>query len=503
MLEIQHLTVSLPTHTLIEDLCLSLNATDKLAVIGEEGNGKSTLFKIIMNENTYADVHGEVQTFHQNIGYLKQALTKEEQSKIVKDYLFVDEMEYYNAINELYQLFPTLLLDDRILDKEIHVLSGGEKVKIQLLKILLQQPDLLLLDEPTNDLDIPTLEWLESFIQKATIPIMFISHDETLLSRCANRILHIEQLNKQSKCRHVIFNGGYQDYVETRIKRYNKEIQIAKKEKAEYTKKKIKLNNIQNALHDALNDTVRNPHQAALLKKKMSNVKAMEKRFEKEGYSKVDSVEEHIHLHFSNVTIPNRKRILDLHLPQLSVNHTLLASPISLEIYGAQHVVITGQNGCGKSTLMKLIYDQLKHRSDINVGYMPQHYEQLLNDSLTPIEFLCPSLRKEDITEVRKRLGNLNFTRDEMISKMSTLSGGSKAKLILLHLVWNAYDVLLLDEPTRNVSPLSNPIIREALHDYQGCIISVSHDRKYIQEVCDTVYVMDQQGLHLQQESDN
>lgn len=496
MLDLKHLTVLINDRILIENLCLHINKGDKLAIIGEEGNGKSTLFKIIANQNNYADFCGEIHSFHNTIGFLQQELIVDE-NKIVKDYLFQDEMDFYFHINELYTLFSSLQLDDTILDKKIFILSGGEKVKVQLLKLLLKDPDILLLDEPTNDLDIPTLEWLEHFIQECSKPVLFISHDETLLQRCANRILHIEQLNKQTKCKHTIYNGAYSNYIKERIRKRTKDIQIANKEKAEYIKKKERLNNIQNAVHDALNDTVRNPGKAALLKKKMSNVKAMEKRFEKESYARVDSIEEEINLFFEPVSLPSRKEILNLHLAQLKVEDRILASPVHLEVYGPSHIVICGSNGCGKTTLFKLIYEQLKHRKDIRCGYMPQSYE-ILPEKRTPIEFLCPSMKNEEITIARKRLGNLNFTRAEMTAPIPQLSKGSKAKLILLYLILNQYDVLLLDEPTRNVSPLSNPVIRKALREFQGCIISISHDRKYIEEVCDIVYKMDQDGLHLE-----
>lgn len=495
MLEISNLTILIDDHILVDKLNLILNKEDKLAVIGEEGNGKSTLLKAITQQLDYAKISGEIHTLHNRIGYLKQAFDDNELTMMVKDYLFIDEDEYYSYINELYTFLMQLKLEDSLLDKQINVLSGGEKVKLQLLKLLLNKPDILLLDEPSNDLDIETLQWLEKFIKNTKMPIMFISHDETLLSNCATRILHLEQLNKQTKCKHTIYNNGYQQYVNERKNKREKEIKIAHQEKADYLKKKEKLNNIQNAVHDALNDTVRNPKQAALLKKKMSNVKAMEKRFEKEGYATVDSIEENITLVFPPIQVASKKCILDYHLNELIVDNLTLAKNISLEVYGPKHIAIIGNNGCGKTTLLNEIYKHLKDRKDIKVGYMPQHYEQLLKQDQTPIDFLCPHQNKEEITWARKYLGNLNFTRKEMLSFIHQLSGGSKAKLILLHLMIEGYDVLLLDEPTRNISPLSNPVIRDTLKHYKGCMISISHDRKYIQEVCDCVYELTPTGL--------
>lgn len=156
MLEINNLTILIDDHLLVDKLSLTLNKGDKLAIIGEEGNGKSTLLKAIINHADYAGISGEVHTFRNRIGYLKQSLDQNELTMIVKDYLFQDEIQYYNSINELYTFLIQLQLDDSILEKEISVLSGGEKVKLQLLKLLLDDPDILLLDEPSNDLDITT-----------------------------------------------------------------------------------------------------------------------------------------------------------------------------------------------------------------------------------------------------------------------------------------------------------------------------------------------------------
>lgn len=181
MLEINNLTILIDDHLLVDKLSLTLKNGDKLAIIGEEGNGKSTLLKTMISHVDYAGISGEVHTFHNRIGYLKQSLNQNELTMIAKDYLFQDDMHYYNAINELYTFLVQLQLDDSILDKQISVLSGGEKVKLQLLKLLLDAPDILLLDEPSNDLDITTLQWLENFIKQSKLLIVFISHDETLM----------------------------------------------------------------------------------------------------------------------------------------------------------------------------------------------------------------------------------------------------------------------------------------------------------------------------------
>lgn len=497
MIEIKNLSITINDHKLIEDLNFCANSGDKIAIIGEEGNGKSTLLKVIMNDASYCDISGEIYAYNTHFGYLKQILDTSKNNQIVKDFLFLNEADYFLSINDSYKYMDRLKLDDTLLTKKMRILSGGEKVKVQILQLLLGNPDILLLDEPSNDLDIETLQWLEEFIIATPLPILLISHDETLLSNCANKILHIEQLNKQSKCKHTLLKGTYDEYLKQRYSKRSKYIQIAKKEKVTYMKKKEKLNNISNALHDSLNDTVRNPAKGALLKKKMHTIKAMQARFDKEGYAKVDTIEENIKLIFKGTKVHTRKEILNLKLATLKIRDIELAKNISLKIYGPKHIAIVGSNGCGKSTLLKRIYDELINRSDISLGYMPQDYNSVMDLNINGIEFINPGKEKARTTLLRQYLGNLNFTSEEMTFPIAKLSGGSKAKLLLLKLMVDECDVLILDEPTRNISPLSNPIIRNALKSYGGCIICVSHDRLYLREVCSEIYELNENGLTL------
>ena len=177
------------------------------------------------------------------------------------------------------------------------------------------------------------------------------------------------------------------------------------------------------------------------------------------------------------------------------MENKILSKNINFEVIGPLKVGIIGKNGVGKTTFLKEIFTTLKMRSDLKVGYMPQVYEEVLNNYSNAIDFLTKDKTKESLTKSRMYLGNMNFTREEMDLEISKLSNGSKAKLCLLELLLSKYNVLLLDEPTRNMSPLANPIIRTALKEFQGAIISISHDRKYLQEVMDEIYLLDELGL--------
>ena len=173
----------------------------------------------------------------------------------------------------------------------------------------------------------------------------------------------------------------------------------------------------------------------------------------------------------------------------------VLAEQIELLVKGPEKVCITGRNGAGKTTLLRRIAAQLLSREDIHAAYMPQNYEELLDMSLTPVEYLCTTGEKEEVTRIRTYLGSMKYTADEMSHPTAELSGGQKAKIFLLKMSLSGADVLILDEPTRNFSPLSNPVIRDVLRGYGGTIISVSHDRKFISEVCDRVYELTEEGL--------
>lgn len=496
MLEVKNVDIVISTHYLIKNLSFTLNKGDKLAIIGEEGNGKSTLLKSLLGICDYATLKGNIDYKGNHIGYLEQSVSMENLEKKVYDFLFIDDEDYYNKVNNLYKYLEKLNISDDLLDQVMKTLSGGERVKIGILKLLLEESDIYFLDEPTNDLDINTLEWLEKFINETDKPIIYVSHDETLLSNTANMILHIEQVKKKQECRHTLLKIDYDEYVENRLRAIDKQTQIAVSEKREFNKKQERLREImQSVAHDQSTISRSDPHGARLLKKKMKSLKSQEHRLDKTELTEIPAVEESIYFAFEDVTIPKNKEIIKLNIPELKVGDKILSHNITLDIIGNTHLCIIGNNGVGKSTLIKLIYEELKHRKDIILGYMPQDYEDILSNYEYVLDFLTDK-NQDNITRSRMYLGNMNFTREEMTGKIKNLSNGTKAKLFLIKLVLEKCNVLILDEPTRNVSPLSNPVIRSVLQEFKGCIISISHDRKYIREVVDELYELKKEGLY-------
>jgi len=506
MLQVKNLTIThkKDNRVLLDKFNLILNDGDKCAIIGEEGNGKSTLLKLIFNEelvDDYVEVSGEIIRNNSVIGYLAQELTADEKEKTIYEFMCELPLFFELTPQELSDAARRLKLTVELFysEQKMGELSGGEKIKLQLARLLLMQPDVLLLDEPSNDLDIASLHWLEEFINGAKLPVLYISHDETLLENTANKIVHLEQLKRKQECKYTVEKAGYRDYVDRRSSGFAHQEQVARKERAEYEKQQEKFRQIQQKVEHAQNVITRqDPSGGRLLKKSMHRIKAYEARFEKEfeNMTEIPETEDAIFIKFGEkASMPAGKTVLEYELPQLTVEDRLLAKNVFLRIKGPEKVCIIGKNGCGKTTLLRKIAEELLERKDIMVSYMPQNYEELLNFDLTPVEFLSDVGDKEEISRIRTYLGSMKYTPDEMLHKIADLSGGQKAKLLLLKMSMSGSNVLILDEPTRNFSPLSGPVIRDMLKGFGGTILTISHDRKYIKEVADVVYELTENGL--------
>ena len=505
MLQIQHLTITLNENfrTILKDFTFTLNPGDRAVIIGEEGNGKSTLLKLIADPalvEGYASFHGAILRGGSRLGYLAQELTPQEKELSAYGYLLGQGAFESSDAGEAAQAAVQLRLPLETLysDQPLATLSGGERVKLQLARILLCRCDTLLLDEPTNDIDLPTLEWLERFLLSCGMPVLYVSHDETLIERTANRIIHLEQVQKKAVCRHTIASVPYAEYIRARERSLSHQEQVARKEAADHRRQMERWRQIYDQVdHQQRAISRQDPHGGRLLKKKMKAVQSTGRRLEREAeeMTRLPDVEEAILLDFEPVALPASKRVLEFSRPQLAAGGRELTGPVCLSVTGPEHVGIIGANGAGKTTLLREIAAELLTREDLRAGYMPQNYPDALPPEQTPVEFLAPGGSREEITRARSMLGSVRFTREEMLRPSRELSGGQKAKLCFLRLILDRCDVLLLDEPTRNFSPLSTPVIRRILSAYSGAIISVTHDRKYLDEVCGTVYELSKSGL--------
>ena len=505
MLQIKNLSMNhtKDSHVLAEKLSFVLGERDKAAIIGEEGNGKSTLLKLIYDPELiedYIEYSGEIIRNGAVFGYLAQEISEKDKEKTIAE--FCSENGFSELLPyEVYEIAMQLCIDADIFESErkMKTLSGGEKVKIRMAAVLAQKPDILLLDEPSNDIDIETLEWLEDFINSCNLPVLYISHDETLLENTANMIIHMEQLRRKTAARCTVAKLPYRRYVDERILGFEKQEQMARSEKRDFDKKMDRFRQIyQKVDHQQESITRQDPHGGALLKKKMHSVKSMGRRFEKEkeNLTQMPESEDAIFIRFGEkAKVPAGKTVVSVEIPELFAGEKILAKDIKLEVSGGEKICIIGRNGAGKTTLLRKIAEELLQRKDIKAAYMPQNYEEGFDLSKDPIELLAEGGTKEERTRIRTYLGSIKFTADEMNHAAKELSGGQKAKLFFAKMALGDYNVLILDEPTRNLSPLSNPAVREVLKNFGGVIISISHDRKYISEVCETVYELDETGL--------
>ena len=511
MFQIKHLTLThkKDNRVILKDFSLTIRPGNRIVLIGEEGNGKSTLLKWMVDPcliEDYMDHDGERIQTEEHLAYLPQEMPQQELSLSVTEFLFPgDTSSADTALHGTYaRLSAQLGIRTELIyaDRHLETLSGGEKIKIQMMRLLAKEPTILLLDEPSNDIDIETLAWMERLLLHFDGAVIYVSHDETLIEATANRVVHIEQLKRKTAPKATVANIPYTQYAAERIASFERQTQIARSERREEKKQMERFRRIEQSVEHAQNNVSRqDPATGRLLKKKMKAVKSMEHRYEREHaqMTVVPEQEEAMVFRFGEeVRLPAGKTVLDLAIPTLRVTHgqeRILAKDIALLIRGPEKVCIIGANGAGKTTLLRRIAHEMRQRDDLRAVYMPQQYEEEMNLNMTPLSFLSATGDKEEITRIRTYLGSMKYTAEEMLHPVRDLSGGQRVKLMLLKISMSGADVLLLDEPTRNLSPLSGPVIREVFASFGGAIIAVSHDRKFLRDVCDTVYLLTKDGL--------
>lgn len=497
-MQIKNLTIRLKKdgRTIIDNLTFSINDGDRLALIGEEGNGKSTLLKAITNAEdflNYAEISGEISR-DESIAMVPQIATSDVLDKSLSDLIYtndglaVDISDFYKAIN-------AIKVDVSDLERKLETYSGGERMKILISLAIAKSPSLLVLDEPTNDIDFKSMEVLEKILKDFNGKIIFASHDTYFIQNVATKIIHFELIQNKTKSRITVSGNDYDSYIKLREEQILTQTQRAKNDKARIEEKEERWRRV----HDSVEHDLRkekNDRLGRYLKKTMHEVKAHEKliEWEKENMTQMPDFEEQIFVNYNKEKlIENGKCVLNLHLDELKVADKKLADNIDLESYGKNKIAIVGKNGAGKTTLLSIIKDNIS--KDLRISYMPQNYEDELITHNNAIEYLKVDYTKEEETKIRTYLASLKFTRDEVINKISELSGGQNAKLFFAKMQLMEPDVLVLDEPTRNISPLSLPAISDEMKNFGGAIFFVSHDRYFINHVADEIYELSENGL--------
>ena len=502
MIKINHLTITQnkDLRDLVSDLSMTIQDGEKVAIIGEEGNGKSTLLKTLMGE-AFSDftIRGDIQSDHQSLAYIPQKLSEELKKKTLHDYFFFDTVDLDYSV--LYRLAEELQFDsDRFAsDQEIGSLSGGEALKIQLIHELAKPFEVLFLDEPSNDLDLETVDWLKSQIRKIRQTVIFISHDEDFLSETADTIVHLRLVKHRKEAETLVEHLDYDSYSEQRKANFIKQSQQAANDQRPYNKTMEQHRRVKQNVETALRAT-KDSTAGRLLAKKMKTALSQEKRYEKVAQSMTQKPleEEEIRLFFSDIQpLPTSKILIQLEKESLSIGERILSQGLQLTVRGQEKIGIIGPNGVGKSTLLAKLQQLLSAKKEISLGVMPQDYHKKLQLDLSPIAYLSQTGQKEELQKIQSHLASLNFSYTEMQHQIRSLSGGQQGKILLLDLVLRKPNFLLLDEPTRNFSPTSQPQIRKLFTTYPGGLVTVSHDRRFLKEVCSSIYRLTEHGLEL------
>lgn len=522
VLSCNNLNKSFGIDSILENVNFTVNEYDKIGIIGVNGTGKTTLFKII--SGIYGYDSGDIYTSKDcEIGYLEQNTNFHSENTILEEVLEVfkdviemekylrdlehkiseessntnsttleklmneysnkleafSDMNGYGYKSEAKGVLKGLGFSDEDMDKPISILSGGEKTRVLLGKLLLKKPTLLLLDEPTNHLDSEAIEWLEVFLKQYKGTVILISHDRYFLDQVVNRILEIH--NKKLKT----YNGNYSDFIKASA--IEKELELKKFEDQQKDIKK------QEESIERLKAFGREKHlkRARSKEKALAKVDVLDKP---EAYRKKAKIE-------FNPSVTSGNDVLQLRDISMGYGERILFKDLNLDIYRGEKVALIGANGIGKSTLFKIIMNEItplsgdiKFGTNVNVSYFHQE-QKTLNLDNTIIDEIWEDNKQLTQTSLRTMLGAFLFEGEEVFKKISTLSGGERARVAILKLILSNANLLLLDEPTNHLDIDSKEVLEEALSSYTGTIFTISHDRYFLNTVVDKVLVLDENGI--------
>lgn len=519
ILNLSNICLSYGTVKVLDGISFNIQNNDKVALVGVNGAGKSTLFKIITGD--LPSESGEMYTPKAlKIGYLEQNAGLESENTIWEEVLKTFEelintekklvelehsissekdqeklqrlMEQYASLTEFFQrnggfeyvsrgkgVLKGLGFSEEQFSLKISNLSGGQKTRLSLAKLLLNEPDLLMLDEPTNHLDIEAIEWLENFLSTYNKAVLVISHDRFFLDRVTNRTIEIENTHCS------VYECKYSEYVKR--KQVDREI---KRSHYDQQQKEI-------ARLEAFIEQQRRWNRERNIVAAESRQKAIDRM------EKIDAPED----------LPDKVR-MSFHANKNTGNDVLtieglsksypgkpLFHDIDFKIKKGERVFLLGPNGCGKSTLLKIITERLNQDegavrlgSNVEIGYYDQEQSDLDPNS-NILDELWKAKEEMTHTEVRNALSSFLFKGEEVFKDISILSGGEKGRVALAKLMVKGDNFLLLDEPTNHLDINSREVLEQALLNYDGTILAVSHDRYFIDKLANRIIEMTDNGL--------
>lgn len=506
---------------LFQNIQMEIDSHARIGLVGRNGAGKSTLLKIIagleepdrgtISKNKQAtlsylaqdtglisdktvweemlDAFSSVRKMEARMREVELAISQTSPSdsnydRLLKEY---DQLQHefaekngYGYENEIRSVLHGFQFDASFYDKAIATLSGGQKTRLALAKLLLQKPDILLLDEPTNHLDIPTLSWLESYLQGYSGALLIVSHDRYFLDKVVNEVYEISR----HKMRH--YKGNYSRYLAMKAEQLTSEMKAYEKQQDQIAK---------------LEDFVaRNLVRASTTKRAQSRRKQLEKM---DRLDRPQGDEKSAHFLFA-IEKPSGNIVLQVEDGAIGYDaQHVLAEPIQLDIRKTEAVALVGPNGIGKSTLLKSITHQLPFirgkeqlGTNVTIGYYDQGQADL-HSNKTILQELWDEHPTTPEVEIRNVLGGFLFSGQDVEKTISLLSGGEKARVALAKLAMNQENFLILDEPTNHLDIDNKEVLENALIDYEGTLLFVSHDRYFINRVATKVVELSENGTRV------
>ena len=520
--KIQNGAISFGDNTLLEEINFEVNDTDKIAIVGRNGCGKTTFLKALIDNDMFEEGIGEnkFQIIRQNnlsIGYLRQIqfsdedITMEEEIRSVyKEIIELEEklktiqkqMEentdnkqaeilasmYTKTLERFESLdgytykkeYETAILkfgfSREDMQKKIKDFSGGQKTKIALIRLILSKPDLLILDEPTNHLDVTTIEWLEKYLARYNKALIIVSHDRMFLDKIVNKVYEIEY------AAFTLYNGNYSSYEIQKRERYEKQLKDY-----EYQQREIK------RLRQIADRFRYKPTKAKMALSKLKQIEQMTiveqpNKYDTRSFSK-------------NFKIKEASGRLVLKTEELSFGYTTSLGKTSFEIYRGDTLGIIGANGKGKSTLLKTLMEMIpKLGGSFSFGFNvdKEYFDQQMtfkDENATVIEDFERDFPHMTITDTRSALASFMFYADDVEKQVKDLSGGQKVRLELCKILRKGPNTLLLDEPTNHMDIIGKETLERLLMAYEGTTIVVSHDRYFINKIANCLLIFEEEGI--------
>lgn len=520
VLSANNLTKTYGTDVIIDKASFHLNAGDKVGIIGRNGAGKTTLLNMLTGELPCDEGEFFVSQ-NMRIGYLKQRDNFSSEGTVLEEIegIFsglreleneiaelsdkvaenphdtglinrLDELQHrfdreggYTYKSEMIGILNSMAFDESFYNKKISSLSGGERTRLALAALLLEKPDILLLDEPTNHLDIGTLKWLEQYLEAYCGTIMIVSHDRYFLDRTVNRIFEVENHKVYS------YQGKYSDYAAQKKLRRETELRAYNNQQREIARQEEMIRRMKQRGTEHL------AKRAASREKRLDMLERIEHPESEMGKMKINFKE----------NFPSGGDVIMAENLEKSfgrgAEHRELFHGVNLDIKRGERICILGPNGVGKTTLLRVLLGELtpdagylKIGHNVAFGYYDQG-QLLLSDANTVREELKESYRLYTDTEMRSILGRFLFRGEEVFLPVGSLSGGEKARLSLLKLMLSGANTLILDEPTNHLDIESKEVFEEALMEFPGTVIVVSHDRYFLQRIPTRILELTQDGV--------